>query len=75
MKDSAAVVALELVHVVGHLLGLLVPVPVEGVHLLLQAENKIDIITLMFWKLKLEYLDIITEMFGNCNFNALKLKL
>jgi hypothetical protein len=48
MKDSAAVVALELVHVVSHLLGLLVPVPVEGVHLLLQAENKIDIITLMF---------------------------
>ena len=48
MEDSAAVVALELVHVVGHLLGLLVPVPVECVHLLLQAENRSDFMTLMF---------------------------
>jgi len=45
MKNPSAVVALELVHVVGHLLGLLVPVPVEGVHLLLQAENKSEIMT------------------------------
>ncbi len=39
MKDLSAVVALELVHVVGHLPGLLVPVPVASLHFLLQTEN------------------------------------
>jgi hypothetical protein len=39
MKDLSAVVALELVHVVGHLLGLLVPVPVVSLHFLLQTEK------------------------------------
>jgi hypothetical protein len=39
MKDLSAVVALELVHVVGHLPGLLVPVPVVSLHFLLQTEK------------------------------------
>jgi hypothetical protein len=39
MKDLSAVVALELVHVVGHLPGLLVPVTVVSLHFLLQTEK------------------------------------